>query len=66
MMVVLTESIDTDPERNEEPSLSLVYLDNPQEILIMIELENISSVPLNDVQVRRSMPESFIHAEDAE
>ena len=66
MMIVLTESIDTDPERNEEPSLSLVYLDNPQEILIMIELENISSVPLNDVQVRRSMPESFIHAEDAE
>jgi hypothetical protein len=66
MMIVLTESIDTDPERNEEPSLSLVYLDNPQEILIMIQLENISPVPLNDVQVRRSMPESFIHAEDAE
>ncbi len=66
MMIVLTESIDTDPERNEEPSLSLVYLDNPQEILIMIELENISPVSLNDVQVRRSMPESFIHAEDAE
>ena len=65
-MIVLTESIDTDPERNEEPSLSLVYLDNPQDILIMIELENISPFPLNDVQVRRSMPESFIHAEDAE
>ncbi|MGY8715313.1 MAG: hypothetical protein ACKVI6_02605 [Candidatus Poseidoniales archaeon] len=65
-MIVLTESIDTDPERNEEPSLSLVYLDNPQEILIMIELENISPGPLNDVQVRRTMPESFIHAEDAE
>ena len=65
-MIVLTEFIDTDPERNEEPSLSLVYLDNAQEISIMIELENISSVPLNDVQVKRTMPESFIHAEDAE
>ncbi|MFL2957177.1 MAG: hypothetical protein ACJZ4Z_00065 [Candidatus Thalassarchaeaceae archaeon] len=65
-MIVMTESIDTDSERNEESSLSLVYLDNPQDILISIELENISSVPLNDVQVTRSMPESFVHAEDAE
>ena len=65
-MIVMTESIDTDAERNEESSLSLVYLDNPQDILILIELENISSVPLNDVQVTRTMPESFIHAEDAE
>ena len=65
-MIVMTESIDTDSERNEESSLSLVYLDNPQEILISIELENISSVPLNDVQVTRTMPESFAHAEDAE
>jgi hypothetical protein len=65
-MIVMTESIDTDSERNEESSLSLVYLDNPQDILIAIELENISSVPLNDVQVTRTMPESFVHAEDAE
>ena len=65
-MIVMTESIDTDPERNEESSLSLVYLDNPQDILISIELENISSVPLNDVQVTRTMPDSFVHAEDAE
>jgi len=65
-MIVMTESIDTDSERNEESSLSLVYLDNPQDILISIELENISSVPLNDVQVTRTMPESFAHAEDAE
>ena len=65
-MILMTESIDTDSERNEESSLSLVYLDNPQDILISIELENISSVPLNDVQVTRTMPESFAHAEDAE
>jgi len=65
-MVIMTESIDTDSERNEESSLSLVYLDNPQDILISIELENVSSVPLNDVQVTRTMPNSFIHAEDAE
>ena len=65
-MIIMKESIDTDPERNEESSLSLVYLNNPQDILISIELENISSVPLNDVQVTRTMPKSFVHAEDAE
>ena len=65
-MIIMKESIDTDPERNEESSLSLVYLDNAQDILISIELENISSVPLNDVQVTRTMPKSFVHAEDAE
>ena len=29
-MIIMTESIDTDPERNEESSLSLVYLNNPK------------------------------------
>ena len=46
-MVIMTESIDTDSERNEESSLSLVYLDNPQDILISIELENVDSDLVN-------------------
>jgi len=64
-MLVLKESIDTESSRNEEPSLSLVYSDSPQEVDINIEIENVSPAPLYDVEVKRTIPKSFILPEDS-
>ena len=63
-MLTLQESIDTESTRNEEPSLSLVYSDAPQEVEINIELENVSPAPLYDVEVKRTIPKSFILPDD--
>ncbi|MBI87811.1 MAG: hypothetical protein CMB67_02125, partial [Euryarchaeota archaeon] len=64
-MLSLKESIDTEISRGEEPSVSLVFSENPQEIEIAIEIENVSPVPLFDVEVKRTIPESFILPEDS-
>ncbi len=64
-MLVLKESIDTESSRNEESSLSLVYSDSPQEVDIHIEIENVSPAPLYDVEVKRTIPESFILPDDS-
>ena len=63
-MLVLQESIDTDSSRNEESSLSLVYSDSPQEVDINIEIENVSPAPLYDVEVKRTIPKSFVLPDD--
>ena len=63
-MLILKESIDTESVRDEEPSLSLVYSDSPQDISIIIEIENVSPAPLYDVEIKRTIPESFILPED--
>ena len=63
-MLTLQESIDTESTRNEEPSLSLVYSNAPQEVEINIELENVSPAPLYDVEVKRTIPKSFILPDD--
>ena len=64
-MLVLKESIDTESSRNEESSLSLVYSDSPQEVDIHIEIENVSPAPLYDVEVKRTIPKSFILPDDS-
>ena len=58
-MLVLKEKIDTEPERDQEPSLSLVLSPNAHEIKIEINIENIANVPLNDVELRRTLPDCF-------
>jgi len=58
-MIDVREIIDTEPERDQESSLSLVLSDNPQEVLITIEIENISTVSLNDVTLRRNFSPNF-------
>ena len=63
-MLTLMESIDTESSRGEEPSLSLVYSGTPQEVEINIELENVSTAPLYDVEVKRTIPKSLILPED--
>jgi len=64
-MLVLKESIDTDSSRNEESSLSLVYSDSPQDVDINIEIENVSPAPLYDVEVKRTIPKSFVLPDDS-
>ena len=65
-MLVLREKIDTEPTREQESSLSLVFSKNPQEISIQIEVENVSPVALYDVEVKRTIPSSFILPDDRE
>jgi hypothetical protein len=64
-MLVLKESIDTESSRNEESSLSLVFSESPQEVDIHIEIENVSPSPLYDVEVKRTIPKSFILPDDS-
>ena len=63
-MLILKELIDTESSRNEESSLSLVFSESPQEVDIHIEIENVSPSPLYDVEVKRTIPKSFILPED--
>ena len=46
-MMVLSERVDTNSERGQEASLSLVHSEDPQEIGITITVENVSTVNLS-------------------
>ncbi|MED5231755.1 MAG: hypothetical protein VYB30_05260 [Candidatus Thermoplasmatota archaeon] len=65
-MMVLREHIDTEPERPQESSLSMIFSEHSQEILIRLSVENIAPVSLTDVVVRRALPENFELAEGPE
>ena len=65
-MMILKEHIDTEPERPQESSLSLIYSEHAQEVLIRLSVENIAPVSLNDVVVRRALPENFELSEGPE
>ena len=58
-MLEVREKIDTDPERDQEPSISLVYSSISQEVLISIDIENVSLVSLTDVVLKRSFSPNF-------
>jgi len=58
-MLEIKEKIDTEPERDQESSMSLVFSKNAQEVLFSIDIENISPVSLTDVVLRRSFPSNF-------
>ena len=63
-MLVMREKIDTEATRDEEPSLSLVHSNSPQDVEITIEIENVSPGILYDVEVKRQIPGSFILPDD--
>jgi len=65
-MMILKEHIDTEPERPQESSLSMIYSEHAQEVLIRLSVENIAPVSLNDVVVRRALPENFELSEGPE
>ena len=65
-MMILREHIDTEPERPQESSVSMVYSEHAQEVLIRLSVENIAPVSLDDVVVRRALPENFELSEGPE
>ncbi|HII28632.1 MAG TPA: hypothetical protein HA314_01200, partial [Candidatus Thalassarchaeaceae archaeon] len=58
-MLILNERVDTNSERDQEASLSLVHSDDPQEISVIIKIENISTVNLSGIEVTRTFPDNF-------
>ena len=63
-MMTLRERLDTNPSRAQERSLSVAIGEDPGEIALEIEVENLSGVELHDVVVTRELPEAM-HFETA-
>ena len=58
-MMTLRERLDTNPSRSQERSLSVAMNEDPGEIALEIEVENMSGVELHDVVVTRPIPEAM-------
>ncbi|MED5497516.1 MAG: hypothetical protein VX872_08155, partial [Candidatus Thermoplasmatota archaeon] len=56
-MLVLRESLDTNPARDNERSLSIALSEEAGTIALTIEVENVSGVQLNNVIVTRAIPD---------
>ena len=55
-MLIVRERIDTNPDRDQERSLSVALADEASQIAIELEVENVSAVALDDVVVIREVP----------
>jgi len=58
-MIVLRERIDTNPSRSQERSLSVSHDSEATAIALEIEVENVSSVEVNDILVTRNIPDAI-------
>ena len=58
-MLILRERIDTNPARAQERSLSISHDTEATAISLQIEVENVASVSLNDVEVTRDIPDQI-------
>ena len=56
-MMTLRERLDTNPSRSQERSLSVAMNEDPGEISLELEVENMSGVELQDVVVTRPIPD---------
>jgi len=56
-MLVLRESLDTNPARDNERSLSIALSEEAGTVALSIEVENVSGVQLNNVNVTRIIPD---------
>ena len=63
-MLILRESLDTNPARDNEQSLSIALSEEAGTIALSLEVENVSSVQLNNVNVTRGIPDclTFTHS----
>ncbi|MGB2446998.1 MAG: hypothetical protein ACPICB_04645, partial [Candidatus Poseidoniaceae archaeon] len=63
-MLVLRESLDTNPARDNERSLSIALSEEAGTVALTIEVENVSGVQLNNVHVTRNIPDclTFNHS----
>ncbi|RJU88749.1 MAG: hypothetical protein DWC02_01205, partial [Candidatus Poseidoniales archaeon] len=55
-MLILRERLDTNPDRDQERSLSVAKGGEGGPLLMELEVENVSTVALNEVVVTRDMP----------
>jgi hypothetical protein len=56
-MLILRESLDTNPARDNERSLSIALSEEAGTVALTIEVENVSGVQLNNVNVTRNIPD---------
>ena len=56
-MLILRESLDTNPARDNERSLSIALSEEPGVVALTIEVENVSGVQLNNVNITRNIPD---------
>ena len=56
-MLVLRESLDTNPARDNERSLSIALSEEAGTVALTIEVENVSGVQLNNINVTRNIPD---------
>jgi len=63
-MLILREALDTNPARDNERSLSIALSDEAGTVALSLEVENVSSVQLNKINVSREIPEclAFTHS----
>ena len=63
-MLILRESLDTNPARDNERSLSIALSEEAGTVALTIEVENVSGVMLHNVNVTRNIPDclSFNHS----
>jgi hypothetical protein len=63
-MLILREALDTNPARNNERSLSIALSDEAGIVALSLEVENVSSVQLNNINVTREIPDclAFTHS----
>ena len=55
-LLSIKEVLDTEPTRDEVPSLSLPYTSEPHLIKLRIEIENLGSEPLSDIDINKEIP----------
>ena len=59
-LMSIKEVLDTEPVRDEVPSLSLPFTSNPHLVKLAIEIENLGSEPLIDIEVTREIPPQWV------
>ena len=58
-MMTLRERLDTNPSRSQERSLSVAMNEDPGQIALELEVENLSGVVLHEVVVTRPLPKEM-------
>ncbi|MGB2183335.1 MAG: hypothetical protein ACPH5H_05550, partial [Candidatus Poseidoniaceae archaeon] len=56
-MLIIREALDTNPARDNERSLSIALSEEAGVVALTIEVENVSGVQLNNVNVTRNIPD---------
>ena len=59
-MLILRERLDTNPDRDQERSLSVSKGGEGGPLMMELEVENVSGVPLTDVVVTREIPSQMV------